>query len=114
MTSVQRSELDKAILRAHLHELVIAGRGTRKSDGARVLAVTSKSERNRLHLVAIVGGRLECDCKARCICAHRGLVHEALAAERAEREELDRLAAHELAADEGYAEWARWLETRGY
>ena|SRR5258707_14662532 len=111
MTSVQRSELDKAILRAHLHELVIAGRGTRKSDGARVLAVTSKSERNRLHLVAIVGGRLECDCKARCICAHRGLVHETVKQERAE---LDALAAQALSVDEGYSEWAAYMESRPF
>ena len=114
MTSVQRSELDKAILRAHLHELAIAGHGTRKSDGARVLAVTSKSERNRLHLVAIVGGRLECDCKARCICAHRGLVHESLVTERAQRDELDRLAARALSVDEGYSEWAAYMESRPY
>lgn len=33
---------------------------------------------------------------------------------RAERVELDRLAAQALSVDEGYAEWARWLETPGY
>jgi hypothetical protein len=46
-----------------------------------------------------LGQRLYADWKAR---------------KQAERAELDRRAACELRADEGYAEWARWLETRGY
>ena len=35
-------------------------------------------------------------------------------AERAERDELDRLAARKLSIDTGYAEWAAYMESRPY
>jgi hypothetical protein len=76
MASLQRSELEQAIIRAQRDGIVILARGTRKSDGARVWGVTSKSTHDyRLHQVVEVGGRLICDCPSRVICKHRGLVH---------------------------------------
>jgi hypothetical protein len=86
MTTEQRSELDRAIERAMRDGIVILARGTRKSDGARVWGVSSKSTHDyRLHQVVQVGGRLLCDCSASrgsVICKHRGLVHVALVEER--------------------------------
>ncbi len=84
MTQQQRSELDRAIERAQRDGIVILARGTRKSDGARIWGVTSKSSHDhKLHQVAQVGQKLLCDCPARVICKHLGLVHLDLAAEHA-------------------------------
>ena len=83
MSTEQRSELDRAIERAQRDGIVILARGTRKSDGARIWGVSSKSSHDyRLHQVVQVGGRLLCDCPSRVICKHRGLVHADLVAER--------------------------------
>ena len=84
MTSQQRSELDRAIERAQRDGIVILARGTRKSDGARIWGVTSRtSHDHQLHQVVEVEHRLICDCPSRVICKHRGLVHLDLAAEHA-------------------------------
>ncbi len=84
MTSQQRSELDRAIERAQRAGLVILARGMRKSDGARVWGVTSKSSHDyRLHQVVQVGQRLLCDCPAHVLCTHRAVVHLDLAREHA-------------------------------
>lgn len=83
MTQQQQSELEKAIERAHRVGVTILARGIRKADGARVFGVTSQRDVNHLHVVTLEGGRLVCDCAARVICCHRGLVHEILAAEYA-------------------------------
>lgn len=85
----QQTELERAIERAHKAGIRIAGRGYRRADSARVVAVTSASEPNRWHPVAIYAAHLECDCEASQrwgkVCIHRGLVHELLAAETVER-----------------------------
>ena len=84
MTIEQRSELDRAIERAQRDGIVILARGTRKSDGARIWGVTSKtSHDHQLHQVVEVEHRLICDCPSRVICKHRGLVHLDLAGEHA-------------------------------
>ncbi len=84
MTTEQRSELDRAIERARRDGIVILARGIRKSDGARIWGVTSKSSHDhRLHQVVEVEHRLICDCPSRVICKHRGLVHLDLAGELA-------------------------------
>lgn len=85
MTQTQRSELERAIERAHKYGLFIAARGTRKVDGARVWGVTSHSKQHsyELHQVVQIGQRLECDCAARVYCSHKALVHEDLMREHA-------------------------------
>lgn len=116
MTAEQRSELDRAIDRATKAGLEVHGVGRRKSDNARVFAVPSQSEENLYHLVALVGSRLVCECKAsqygHHICCHRAAVHmyltveaerkqrqaeEVEAALRAEREEEAEMRLHEAA-----------------
>jgi hypothetical protein len=83
MTATQRSQLDKAIARAAARGIVLVGRGYRRSDHAPVFATTSGAgPLAGGHIVAVVDGRLVCDCKSRVICAHRGLVHQALVAAR--------------------------------
>jgi hypothetical protein len=89
MTQTQVDELARALERAHARGVVITGTGTRKSDGARIIAVTSSRTPARWHLVAVVGNRLCCDCEAAKygrICVHRAVAHERLVAERADRE----------------------------
>src|SRR5258707_4917354 len=82
MTIQQRDELSEAILRAQRDGITILARGTRKSDGARIWGVTSKSTHDhRLHQVVEVGGRVLCDCPSPVICKHFGLVHAALVRE---------------------------------
>ena len=84
MTTEQRSELDRAIERVQRDGITILARGTRKSDGARVWGVTSKSTHDfKLHQVVQVRQTLICDCPSRVICKHRGLVHLDLAGELA-------------------------------
>jgi hypothetical protein len=101
MTIQQASELQQAILRAQRDGITILARGTRKSDGARVWGVTSKSTHDhRLHQVVQVGGRLLCDCPSRVICKHRGLVHADLVAEDS------RKPAAAAALDE---QWSNWM-----
>ncbi len=64
--------------------LQVVGQGWTR-DGRQCFAVPSRSERNRWHLVVVVGTRLVCDCYAGRrgrVCAHRATVHERLLAER--------------------------------
>src|SRR5258707_11619786 len=86
MSPQQQGELERAIARAHREGVQIVARGTRKADGARVFGVTSTSSAPAvLRMVVVLPGRLECDCPARVICTHRGIVREALQQELAAR-----------------------------
>jgi uncharacterized Zn finger protein len=105
MTQTQRAALDAALARAERDGIAVMGQGTRKSDGARVFAVTSASQPGRWYLVVIEAdgqaGRLHCDCPARSYCKHRAAVHARLLAEReASQREAERLHAERLAASE--------------
>jgi hypothetical protein len=77
------TEYTAAVERAAKRGVEVCGRGTRKSDGAPVYAVTSGSEANRWHLVVVEAGRLVCDCRACVYCCHRAAVHERMVADRA-------------------------------
>jgi hypothetical protein len=86
MTQPQAEAIARALHRAHARGLLVTGKGSRKSDGALVYAVTSSSQPGRWHLVAVMGSRLACDCQAGkrgLVCQHRALVHERILAERA-------------------------------
>lgn len=81
MTDRERTQIERAMTRAHQNGIQIAGKGMRKSDNRAVYAVTSASEPNRWHLVVPMHGRLTCTCPAGqhgTICMHRGLIHEYL------------------------------------
>ena len=101
MTQTQRAALDAALARAERDGIRVMGQGTRKSDGARVFAVSSASQPGRWHLVVIEAGRLHCDCPARSYCKHRAVVHARLSAEHeASQREAERQHAKRLAAAE--------------
>ncbi len=79
MTSTQARALDIA----RRDGLTVVGHGTRKADGRSVYLVPSRSQANRLYVVANEGTHLSCDCpagKVGKVCAHRAAVHEYLAA----------------------------------
>lgn len=84
MTAIERSDLDRAILRAQGAGIVILARGSRKVDGARIWGVTSKTTHDgRLHQVTLINNRLVCDCAGAQhgrYCQHRAVVHQALVA----------------------------------
>src|SRR5262245_29195130 len=86
MTAKQATELDKAIDRATEYGIEVVAHGHRKGDSARVFCTTSRSDPDRWHTVVLVGKRLVCDCRARCICTHRAAVHMELVVEAARRE----------------------------
>lgn len=102
MTQMQKNELDKAITRAQAYGIVITGHGRRKSDSARIFCTTSRGNNNHWHIVALVGGRLVCDCAASQygrICVHRAVVHLELVAEAARRRTQDELVTRAMPAE---------------
>ncbi len=68
---------------ARAEGVMVMGKGTRKSDGAVVYGVNSASEANRVYIVAVLPGRLECACRARGYCKHRAATHKRMLDERA-------------------------------
>lgn len=91
MTQHQRSELDKAIERAHREGLVIVARGVVKGSGLRLFWVAPLDDLAHQRCVQVTGQRLTCECPARVVCKHRGLIHETLEREeRARQAEIER------------------------
>ena len=80
MPQVLFNEYNAALARAEKRNIQVCGCGVRH-DGARVYATTSGSETNRWHLVAVVNGRLHCDCPSRVYCTHRAVVRQRIASE---------------------------------
>ncbi len=69
---------------AQRDHLSVVGRGVRKSDGATVYAVPSRSQANRWHLVVVAYGGLVCDCTAAQFnryCCHRAAARARMEAE---------------------------------
>ncbi len=95
--------MERATARAEREQIYIMARGHRKADGARVFVVSSARNPIQGYIVALSGGRLQCECPSRKVCKHRALVHAELVREAAEE------AAHVAAMDT--AEDA-WLLTR--
>ncbi|MBF6591629.1 MAG: hypothetical protein IVW57_14045 [Ktedonobacterales bacterium] len=75
-------ELERAMARAAKEGTRIIGRGTRKSDGARVFVVSSSRDQFRGYIVVVHASHLACECPSRKVCKHRALVHLALKKER--------------------------------
>ncbi len=81
----------RAATRAHESGIAIVGRGYRKADHAPVYAISSATQPNVWHLVAVEQDQLVCNCKAGQhgrYCQHRALVHETLEAEREARRRI--------------------------
>src|SRR5258706_6302710 len=82
----QQQQYERAAAIAKRDALAVVAHGTRKSDGAAVYAVPSRSEANRWHLVVVNGLHLACDCVAGQYgryCAHRAAVRARLELEAA-------------------------------
>ncbi len=137
MTQTQARQLTRAEAIAERDALTVVT-GSLRGDGSPVYGVRSRTD-GHYYLLTVEGGRIHCQCAASQhghICAHAAAVRAHIklerqelaardfdpawviepdrTAEKAQRAELDRLAAHALSVDEGYSEWAAWLETRGY
>ncbi|SRR5258706_720696 len=81
MTVRQRTMYERAMAIAKRDGLEVVAHGTRKSDGAAVYAVPSRSQQNTWHLVVVQGLELTCDCEAAQhgrYCAHRAAVRARL------------------------------------
>jgi hypothetical protein len=69
---------------AQRDNLQVVGRGVRKSDGATIYAVPSRTVANLWHLVTVAHGALECDCTAATFgryCCHRAAARARMEAE---------------------------------
>ncbi|HEV2460223.1 MAG TPA: hypothetical protein VGS80_17845 [Ktedonobacterales bacterium] len=119
-TSGFEGEYERALRRAELEGLSVAGTGWARGSGERVYAVPSRSEPARWHLVVQHDLVFACDCRAAAYgryCVHRALARQRYIADR-EREqqareqrmegELHRAAARlETAIDEGW-QYEHW------
>ena len=81
MTATQAQAYKRGLEIARRDALTVLAHGTRKSDGAAIYAVPSRSEQHRWHLVVVSGLELTCDCHAAKYgryCAHRAAVRARL------------------------------------
>src|SRR5260221_4079756 len=81
MTTKQRDLYELAMAIAKRDGLEVVAHGTRKSDGAAVYAVPSRSKPGQWHLVVAEGLDLQCDCAAAQhgkYCCHRAAVRARL------------------------------------
>jgi hypothetical protein len=77
-----QQQYGRAAAIAKRDNLQVVAHGTRKSDGAAVYAVPSRSKANTWHLIVVEGLHLICDCpravKSKRYCAHRAAVRARL------------------------------------
>src|SRR5260221_4435081 len=88
MNSRQAAQYQRGLAVAQRDALTVIGHGTRKSDGAAVYAVPSRSKPGQWHLVVAEGLDLVCTCAAGQhgrYCAHRAAVRARLELEAAVR-----------------------------
>jgi hypothetical protein len=86
-----QAQYTRAAAIARRDSLQVVAHGTRKSDGAAVYAVPSRSLANMWHLVVVEGLRLSCDCHAAKhgrYCAHRTAVRARLELEAQVRRDV--------------------------
>src|SRR5258708_11008624 len=105
MNSRQAAQYERAMAIAKRDGLEVVAHGTRKSDGAAVYAVPSRSKPGQWHMVAVEGLNLVCTCEAGQhgrYCAHRAAVRSRLELEAAVRRDT-----HERAAERGLPAAAR-------
>jgi hypothetical protein len=110
MTTKQRDLYERAMAIAQRDGLTVCAHGTRKSDGAAVYAVPSRSKPGQWHLVVVEGLDLVCTCEAGQhgrYCAHRAAVPARLELEAQVRRDT-----HERDVERLLHEAARELETR--
>ncbi len=109
MNSRQAAQYRRGLETAQRDMLEVRGHGTRKSDGAAVYCVPSRSQANVWHVVVVNGLDLQCDCAAAKhgkYCCHRAAARARILLEgqlrrEAQEREVERLlhaAARELEA----------------
>jgi hypothetical protein len=77
MNSRQAAQYQRGLEIALRDALTVVAHGTRKSDGAAVYCVPSRSQQNTWHVVVVSGLDLQCDCLAAQhgkYCCHRAAV----------------------------------------
>jgi hypothetical protein len=90
MNTRQQETYERMLKVARRDALEVVGHGTRKSDGAAIYAVPSRTESNRWHLVRVHDATLQCDCVAAQYgryCAHRAAVRARLELESQVRQD---------------------------
>jgi hypothetical protein len=101
MTNDQRTQFERALMRAHKAGIGVVGRGTLKATGEKFYAVTSATETVRWHVVIVRGGQLVCDCKGAQhgnYCQHRAVARHEIEREMAARRNAEALIAAANAA----------------
>ncbi len=81
MNSRQAAQYARGLETAERDSLRVVAHGTRKSDGAAVYAVPSRTQANTWHLIVVNELELTCDCTAAQhgrYCAHRAAVRARL------------------------------------
>src|SRR5260370_35119104 len=81
MNSRQAAQYQRGLEIAKRDALTVVAHGTRKSDGAAVYAVPSRTQANTWHLIVVNELELTCDCHAAQhgrYCAHRAAVRARL------------------------------------
>src|SRR5258708_11057085 len=81
MTTKQRELYERMLATAKRDMLEVRGHGTRKSDGAAIYAVSSRTQANTWHLIVVSGLDLQCTCEAGKhgrYCCHRAAVRARL------------------------------------
>ena len=110
MNRRQAQQYERGLEIAKRDALEVRGHGTRKSDGAPVYCVPSRSQANTWHVVVVSGLDLQCDCAAAKhgkYCCHRAAIRARLEIEAQVRRDTQEREVERL-----LHEAARELETR--
>jgi len=110
MNSRQAAQYLRGLEIARRDALTVVAHGTRKSDGAAVYAVPSRSQTNTWHIIVVEGANLVCTCEAAKhgrYCAHRAAVRARILLEGQLRRE-----AHEREVERAFHAAARELNVK--
>jgi hypothetical protein len=110
MNSRQAQQYARGLAIAQRDALEVRGHGVRKSDGAAVYCVPSRSQQNVWHVVVVHELELTCDCAAAKhgrYCAHRAAVRARLVLEGQVRQD-----ARERAVEQAFHAAARALNVK--
>jgi hypothetical protein len=110
MNSRQAAQYARGLEIAKRDALTVRGHGTRKSDGAAVYCVPSRSQANTWHVVVVEGANLVCSCEAAQhgrYCAHRAATRARILLEGQLRRE-----AHEREVERAFHAAARALNVK--
>jgi len=110
MNSRQAAQYQRGLEIAKRDALEVRGHGVRKSDGAAVYCMPSRSQQNVWHVVVVEGANLVCTCEAAKhgrYCAHRAATRARILLEGQLRRE-----AHERDVERAFHAAARELNVK--